>query len=108
MASSYDHLIEKGWVTKEEFVQLKEEVGHTKFVTEDGGESFWGIPLSDDRFVLSNHPIEFLGCPPVVGMVGVYKELHNRSTMLTQETLVLFRNNGPAYLKYLKENNNNA
>ena len=105
MSDNYGHLMEKGWVTKEEFKQLEKEVGFTKFVTENGDEAFWGVALSDTRFVLANHPAEFGGCPPVIGMVGVCEK---HRVMKTQETLALFRKTGPSYLKYLEETKNES
>ena len=80
-------VLDRGHAEQDETEELEKGIGLSRFWTEDREERFWGIRLTEDRFILCNHPIEFMGCPPVIGLVGIHKD----HVMLTQPTLELFR-----------------
>lgn len=87
--NTIETVLERGYTTDEEYETLEKEIGFTRFWVESEDESFWGLKLTEDKFVLGNQPIEFWGYPSVVGLVGVYKE-GKRNVMQTKPSVELF------------------
>lgn len=88
--STIETVLENGHATLEEFNILEKDIGFTRFWSEGQDESFWGIKLTEDKFVLANHPIDFWGAPDTVGLVGVYAETNSKNVMQYKPSVELF------------------
>lgn len=91
MTNILETVLNRGYATDEEYDVLEKEIGFTRFWNEDQDERFWGIKLTEDRFILANNPLDFWGCPDVIGLVGVYTEGSRGDKMLFKDSLELFK-----------------
>lgn len=93
-------VLKRGYAEKHEMDALEKDIGFSRFWTEDKEERFWGILLTEERFILANHPLEFFGSPPVIGLVGV----HNKGIMDTDKSINEFKKVSDKYSEYLEVN----
>ena len=83
-------VLNRGFAEKDEFQILDDNIGVTRFWTEELDESFWGIRLTEDRFILANQPIAFWNAPSMIRLVGVYEEINSQDVMQYKPSVELF------------------
>lgn len=93
-------VLKRGYAKKHEFKVLEKEIGFNRFWTEDKEERFWGVLLTEEYFILANHPLDFYGSPPVIGLVGI----HDKSVMQRDKSIEKFKAVIDKYSKYLEDN----
>lgn len=83
-------VLKRGHALEEERKELEKSIGLTRFWSEDLDETFQGIELSENHFVLCNQPISFWGCPCVIDLVGVYGIVGDKKVMNHKSSIDLF------------------
>ena len=89
---------EKLYATKEEYEELAKNAKRFRIP----GESFWGVDLGDNKVLICNDVIEFMGGPrSVAGMVGYHD---GQGNVDKKESIELFVKAGFEAVKYFHEN----
>lgn len=93
-------VIARGYAKDDEYKALSEK-NCTKFQTEAGDESFWGVELDAMHVLLCNSVLDFLGGPrDICGMVAIHKD----HRLDTKASIARFKAAGQEAIDYYHRN----